>query len=162
MMPWHPWIVHFPLALSFLLPIGILVQAVLIRKNVIPPKAWIALIILQAFITGSGYLAMETGESDEKLVKTVVERHYIQQHEASGEKYVGVTVLTLALSIAVYFLAPALQFPLRLGILLLSLLACYFAFETGHRGGELVYVHGAADAFDIDNQDEPLEELGAE
>lgn len=158
MLPWHPSIVHFPLALAFLLPFGILIQTILIKKSLVPAKAWIGIILLQAVITGSGYIAMETGENDEKIVKTVMEKKYIHEHEEAAEKFVGVTVLTLALSVAVYFLSPALQFPIRLGILALSLLSCYLAYETGHRGGELVYIHGAADAYDIENSDEPLEE----
>lgn len=160
MLPWHPSIVHFPLALTFLLPFGILIQAILLKKNLVPDKAWIGIILVQMIITGTGYLAMETGENEEKIVKTVVEKKYIHEHEEAAEKYVGVTVLTLALSVAVYFLAPALQFPIRLGIFALSLLACYFAYDAGHRGGELVYVHGAADAYDIENKDEPIDEDG--
>ncbi len=158
MLPWHPFIIHFPLALTFLLPIGILLQAILIKKNLISPKAWIGIILIQMVITGTGYLAMETGEDDEKIVKTVVEKKYIHEHEEAAEKYVGVSVLTLSLSVAVYFLAPALQLPIRLGILLLSFLACYFAYDTGYRGGELVYVHGAAEAYDQENKDETLDE----
>lgn len=160
MLPWHPAIVHFPIALTFLLPFGILIFTILLKKDLMPRKAWLGMILVQMIITGSGYLAMETGEDDEKIVKTVVEKKYIHEHEEAAEKYVGVTVLTLALSVAVYFLAPALQFPIRLGILALSLLACYFAYNAAHRGGELVYVHGAADAYDLENKDEPLDEEG--
>lgn len=158
MIPWHPFIVHFPLALSFLLPLGVILVTTLIKKNLLPGRAWIGMILVQMIITGTGYLALETGEDDEKLVKEVVEKLYIQEHEIAAEKYVGVTVLTLSLSVAVYFLSPSLQFPLRIGILLLSLLAAFFAYETGRKGAALVYVHGAPDAYDLENKDEPMDE----
>lgn len=158
MIPWHPFIVHFPLALTFLLPFGLLAMTILLEKKLLPQKAWIGLIIIQMIITASGYLAMETGEDDEKIVKEVVERIHISEHEVAAEKYVGVTVLTLSLSVALYFLAPALQLPLRLGVLALSLLAAFFAYETGQLGGELVYIHGASEAYDVQNKDEPLDE----
>ena len=158
MIPWHPFIVHFPLALTFLLPFGVLGLSILLKRKLLPEKIWVGIILVQMIITGGGYLALETGEDDEKVVKEIVERAYISEHEVAAEKYVGVTVLTLSLSVAVFFIAPALQFPLRMTILALSVLASYFALETGHLGAELVYVHGAAEAYDVHNKDEPLDE----
>ena len=64
--PLHPAIVHFPIVLAVLSPViaGALVWA--IRSGRVPLRAWIGMLVLQAALVGSGWLAAETGEREEE------------------------------------------------------------------------------------------------
>jgi len=145
--PLHPIIVHFPIALTFILPILILVFAFMIKTKKMSHLAWLVIIGLQVATTASGYIALETGEDEEHVVEKVLDKKLIQAHEESAEIFVGFTVLALVLSIGIYFLRSELQFFSQLVICLVTLVSCYFAYATGHLGGELVYRHGAAQAY---------------
>lgn len=154
MIPWHPLIVHLPLALSFLLPPLVLTFALFQRKKRFPGEAWFVIVGLQILLTVSGYIALETGENDEALTKTILESRLVNEHEEAAEIFVGSTVITLVLGIAVAFLQASYVFRIQIIIFLLGLMSCYFAYDTGLKGGELVYVHGAAEAFHPEVLDE--------
>jgi uncharacterized membrane protein len=145
-MPLHPAIVHFPIALTFILPVLLLIFAWAIRAGKMSKELWPVLIGLQLLVTGTGYLALETGETDEEKVSAVVGKKIIHEHEESAEIFVGTTVITLAASIAVWFLQPGLQNKARFIVAALSLLPVFFAWNTGKRGGEIVYKHGGGSA----------------
>ncbi len=145
-MPLHPAIVHLPLALTFILPILILVFAWAIRAGKMSKELWLVMIGLQILVTGSGYLALETGETDEEKVSAVVGKKIIHEHEESAEIFVGTTVIALVASVAVWFLQPAFQDKARFIVALVSLLPIFFAWQTGHLGGEIVYKHGGGSA----------------
>lgn len=146
MLPGHPVTVHLPLALSFLLPLLVLVFTLLIKKKYFPENSWLIIVGLQVLLTASGYIALETGETDEEITKAVLQREYVNAHEEMAEIFVGSTVLALVLGVVIFFLEPRFQFPLRLAVLLLSLISSYLGYQTGSKGGELVYVYGAAEA----------------
>lgn len=146
-LPFHPIIVHFPIALSFILPVLILVFAYMIKVNKMSNQAWLIIIGLQIATTVTGYVALETGETEEHQVEKVVDKKIIHQHEEAAEIFVGSTVVALVLSVAAFFLRKELQFFVHLGIALVSLVSSYLAFNTGHSGGGLVYEHGAASAY---------------
>lgn len=146
MLPWHPISVHLPLALSFLLPFLILVFALLIKRKYFPENSWLIVVGLQMILTASGYIALETGETDEEITKTVLAREYVNAHEEAAEIFVGSTVLALVLGIVVFFLDPRFQFSLRLAVILISLISAYLGYQAGAKGGALVYIHGAAEA----------------
>lgn len=146
-VPLHPMIVHFPMALTFLLPVLIIVFAYMIKVNKMTPKAWLIIVGIQLAIVASGYVALETGETEEHTVEKVVSKDLIHDHEEAAEIFVGSTVLALVLSIGVFFIRKEFQFPIKLGIALIGLVSCYLAYKTGTLGGELVYKHGAASAY---------------
>lgn len=143
----HAFTVHFPIALSFILPILCGVFAVMIRRRKLAPNGWLVIVGLQVFVTVMGYVSLETGEIDEPLVGAILEKSLIQEHESAAELFVGATVITLMLSIGLLFMQRELQFKLQLGVMLLSLICCFLAYRTGQLGGALVYEHGAAQAF---------------
>lgn len=143
----HPSIVHFPLALTFVLPILVLVFAWMIRDNKMSPKAWGIILGLQILVTVSGYIALETGETDEDIVSKVVSKEFISEHEQVAEIFVGTTVIGLVVSIAAFFIRKEFQFLIKMVVLGIGLVSCFFGYRTGLLGGELVYKHGAASVF---------------
>ncbi len=145
--PLHPGIVHLPLALSFVLPVLIIVFAQMIRMNKMSPGAWLVIIGLQLAVTGSGYVALETGETEEHNVEKYVPKKLIHEHEEASEIFVGSSVIALVLSVAAFFIRKEFQFPIKMGIAVISLGSTYLAYSAGKLGGELVYKHGAASAY---------------
>lgn len=146
-VPFHPLVVHFPIALTFLLPVLMVVFTLMIKSYKMPPKSWLIILGLQFILVGSGYLSLKTGENEEDLVERVVSKTLIHEHEETAEVFVGVTVIALVLSVAAFFIKKEIQVPIKLGVAFISLIACFMAYKTGKLGGELVYKHGAASAY---------------
>jgi uncharacterized membrane protein len=146
-VPFHPVMVHLPIALSFILPILILVFAFMIKSQKMSHQAWLVIIGLQITATVTGYIALDSGEKEEHAVAKVMDKKHIHQHEESAEIFVGSTVLALVISIAAFFLRKPIQFYLQLGTALIALISCYLVYQTGSSGGELVYRYGAANAY---------------
>ena len=144
-------IVHFPLALTFIVPILVVIFAIMIRMNKMNPKSWLIIVGLQMVIVGTGYIALESGETEEDQVEKVVSKNLIHEHEEAAEVFVGSTVVALVLSIAAFFVRKEIGFPLKIVISLIGLVSSYLSYRTGHLGGELVYKHGAASAYVLEN-----------
>ena len=157
-VPFHAMIIHFPLALTFIMPLLILVFAFMLRSNKMSHKAWLIIIGLQIMTTVTGYIALDSGEDEEQMVEKVVNKKFIHEHEEAAEIFVGATVVALVLSIAAFFLKTELQFLAQMLVCLVSLISCYLAYNTGNLGGGLVYSHGAASAY---VKGSPLDSSGA-
>lgn len=151
-VPVHPLVVHFPIVLTFILPILIVIFAYMIKINKATPKSWLIIIGLQLAVVISGYISLETGETEEHTVEKVVSKKIIHEHEEAAEIFVGSTVLALVLSIGAFFIRKEIGFPVKLGIAGLTIVSCYLAYRTGLLGGELVYKHGAASAYTESSQ----------
>lgn len=145
-MPLHPAVVHFPLALTVLLPVLVLVFAWAIKSGKMSKELWLVIIGMQVLITGSGYLALETGETDEDKVSAIVTKKIVHEHEEAAEIFVGTTVVSLVAGIVAWFLQPAFQDKARLAVMFFSLLPLFFGWQAGKLGGEIVYRHGGASA----------------
>ncbi len=148
-VPLHPILVHFPIALSFLLPILALVFAFFIKTKKMNSSMWAIIMGLHLFTVGMGYLSLETGETEEDTVVKIVDKDLIADHEKYAEIYVGVTVLATVLSVVAFFIQANLQMYLQLANVVVLVIAAFFAYETGEHGGELVYKHGAARAYEL-------------
>jgi uncharacterized membrane protein len=146
-MPLHPFIVHLPLVISLLLPFLILAFALLIKGNKMDPKAWLIIVGLQLATTATGYIALETGETEEDAVEKIVDEHYIHEHEEAAEIFVGFSVVTLVLGVGAFFIRREFQFRLQLLVAVTSILLVWLGYRAGQLGGELVYRHGAARAY---------------
>jgi hypothetical protein len=144
--PLHPAVVHMPIALALLTPALALLAAVLIWRKRIPPRTWIALVLLQGLLVGSGWLALETGEEQEERVEEVVAERHIEAHEEGAERFQLAAVV--ALVVAATGLLPGAAGGIGRGAAVLATLAVLAAgVQVGHSGGELVYRHGAANAY---------------
>lgn len=140
--PLHPAIVHFPVVL-IVLGAAAAIVALIWRKGYLPHFA-AALLALGA--TGA-WVAVETGESDGGLLENTTPQmeSLIDAHEDWAKR-----TFTAASAAAVAAVASLLlfRFPRAARAVaaitaLAALWAGYAVYQTGHRGGALVFKHGA-------------------
>lgn len=115
-VPLHPIVVHFPIALAFILPILALLFAFFIKTQKMKSNMWLIIVGLHLFTVGAGYLALETGENEEDTVAKIVDKDLIGEHEKYAEIFVGVTVVATAVSIVTFFLQTNIQFYAQLAM----------------------------------------------
>lgn len=144
--PLHPAVVHMPIALALLIPVLALLGALAIRMKLVPRRSWVALVLAQGLLVGSGWLALETGEEQEERVEEVVAERHIEAHEEMAERFQLAAVIALA--VAATGLLPGPAGGVGRGAAVLATLAVLATgAQVGHSGGELVYRHGAASAY---------------
>ncbi len=144
----HPKIVHLPVALAVLMP---LLSAGLLAAwwaELLPRRTWLVAVLLQALLVGSGFLAIETGEIDEERVERVVAEELIDAHADAAEAFVWGAGAILLLHLAAAGLrndttARSAAAAATVG----TLLVLFLGYRVGEAGGELVYRHGAANAY---------------
>lgn len=148
-LPLHPKLVHLPIALAILMPLLAAVLSAALLRGWLPMRSWLLAIGAQALLFGSSLLAMRTGEADEDRVEPFVPEVALELHEEAAKRFTWAAGLLLLLS-----LSPLLLHRRRsaanwgavattagtLGVL-------WLGFQVGQAGGELVYRHGAANAF---------------
>lgn len=148
-LPLHPAIVHVPLGLAVLMPLLAASAALSIWKGWVDKKVWAAVVVVQALIFGGALVAKETGEEQEEIVEEVVPEAAIEEHEEEAEGFIVVAGLTLAASaVALFIPAETAVVALMGATVLLSVVVAGVGLSVGHSGGELVYVHGAAKAYE--------------
>jgi uncharacterized membrane protein len=154
--PLHPAVVHLPIALALLIPLFAVATLVAARSGWLPTRAWAFVVLLQALLVGSAWIAIETGEDEEERVERVVAERHIEAHEERAERLLwgaGGVLLVIAAGLAsgrLGALARPLGSALSFGVLAL-------AIDVGHTGGELVYRHGAASAYGPEVSSPPRE-----
>lgn len=144
--PLHPAVVHFPVVLAVLMPLVILVATVAIRRGFPARQTWGAVLALQLFLVLSSWVAMETGEKEEEKVEEVVAEQAIEAHEEAAELFIILTGVTLLVAGA-GLLSGGKGEAGRYAALVASLVVLGAGARVGHLGGELVYKHGAAQAY---------------
>lgn len=144
--PLHPAVVHFPLVLAVLLPIFALGALWAIRRGLPPVRVWAIPLALSAALTGSAWLALETGEAEEDRVEAVVGERVLHEHEEAGERFFLLAGLVLGVG-AFGLLRGSVGSAGRLLATAGSLAVLLAAVDVGSAGGELVYRHGAAQAY---------------
>jgi hypothetical protein len=140
--------VHLPLGLAFVMPALAIGFAWALWKSRVRPRAWVAIVALQAVLLGAGLVAMNTGEREEDRVEAVVPEPALEQHEAYAEQFVWATGITLAAAVLVLvFRTPAAAPGLMLATVAGTVVVAAAAIRVGHAGGQLVYVHNAGAAY---------------
>ena len=97
--PLHPAIVHMPLALAVLLPIGVLVALWAVRRSDSKRAIWAVVVGLTLLLAVSARVATGTGESQEDVVEEVVSHDAIEEHEEAGEAFFLTAVVVFAISL---------------------------------------------------------------
>lgn len=144
----HPKLVHLPIALSVLMPL--LAGALLLAwwKKWLPARSWLVVVALQALLLGSGVLALKSGESEEERVEKVVPESVLEAHEEAAEVFVGASGAVLGLMLLALILHKTkVALPLGGAATLGAVVVLGLGYQTGQAGGELVYRHGAANAY---------------
>jgi hypothetical protein len=135
-----------PIALAILIPAFAVLAILLIHKGFLPARSWALVVLGQALLLSSGWLALETGEDQEERVERVVAERHIEAHEEAAERFLVAAGIGLLASTAGLL-------PARAGALgrVVGALAAFAVLSAGvavgHSGGELVYKHGAASAY---------------
>ena len=144
--PLHPAIVHLPIAFAVLVPGFAVLGTWLIYKNILPARSWILIVFLQALIVGTGWFALETGEREEDRVERVVAEDPIESHEEAAERFLLLAGIGLLLSGA--GLLPRQGGTMgRIAGTAATIAVLAAGISVGHSGGQLVYEHGAANAY---------------
>ena len=144
--PLHPAIVHVPIALSLLIPLLAAGIAGAIHMGWLERRSWNLVLVLNLLFVGSQLLAHETGEDTAKRVEKVVEKKHIEEHAEAAEWLLWVSVGSLAVA-GGGLLRGGRGGAARTAAVVASLLALAVALRVGHLGGQLVYKHGAANAY---------------
>jgi hypothetical protein len=146
-VPLHPALVHLPIGLALAVPIIAVTLTIAIRRGALPRKAWWGVVLVQGLVVLGGTAAFKAGEHDEERVARVVGKPLIEAHEERAEAFLWTAGATLGLA-AIAVAAPAAflggAFATTVaGTIVTAALALY----AGKAGGELVYHHGAAQAY---------------
>lgn len=147
-LPLHPALVHLPLGLALVMPLVALVLTWALWSRRAPRRTWAIVVALQAVLLAGALTALRTGEAEEDRVEGIVGEAALARHEAAAEQFVWASALTLALAAAALLLKDGR--PMRAALVLTALASVIgtgLALRTGHAGGQLVYVHGAASAY---------------
>ena len=145
-MPLHPLVVHFPIVLTFLLPIFVVAALWAIRKGTTPRRAWAAPLLLAAALFASAWVAVQSGEAEEDRVERVVSERVLHGHEEAAERFLvlsGVLLVVAGVGLLPRTVGQAARLVTAVGAL--GLVAA--GAQVGHSGGTLVYRHGAAAAY---------------
>ena len=143
--PLHPAIVHIPIALAVLIPLLSACAALAIHYDALPRRVWSGVVLLCFVLVMGSWFAMETGESDEERVESVVAERYIEAHEEAAEVFMTVGVIVAVVALVGLLAGATGQFA-RMAVVVLSLGLLVSGARLGHLGGALVYEHGAAAA----------------
>lgn len=144
--PLHPAVVHFPIVFAVLLPLAALLALLAIRRGVAPLKAWAFPLALAVGLTGSAWVALQTGEAEEERVEAFVAESAIHEHEEAAERFLlfaGIVTLVGGVGL----LSGAVGTAARLVATVGTAVVLLAGVQVGRAGGELVYEHGAAQAY---------------
>lgn len=144
--PLHPAVVHIPIALMLFLPVFALAALWAIRKGAHPRKAWGIVVALLGLLLVSAWTALQTGEQQEEIVEEVVAERYLESHEDAANAFLlltGAVFVAACLGLARGRAGGAGRALGMAGTLIL--LAA--GWRVGQTGGDLVYKHGAANAY---------------
>ncbi len=145
-LPLHPLLVHLPLGLVIILPLISFWALLARRREDSPGTIWALVVVLHAVLAVSTWIAAEVGERKVHIAEQVVEQQIIARHADAGD-YLQIATL-LAFLVALVGVARGRMG--RTGRCVSTALACGMLFlgcYAGRTGGELVYQHGAADAY---------------
>lgn len=145
-LPLHPVVVHFPVVFAILAPIFAIGALVAIKRGSRPLVAWGITAVLVAALSGSSFLALETGEDQEDAVENVVPDAALDTHEDAADRFFSLSLVLLGVT-AAGFLPRRAGTAARIVATAGSLVMVVAGYQVGHSGGALVYQHNAGAAY---------------
>ncbi len=135
-IPFHPMLVHFPIALLFASVLFDIASAALTRDSLREAAQW----LLGLGLLGGIVAAIAGGQAEEAAEKAGVAEALIETHETLAYMTLGImTVLFLSrLLLRNRFSTKAL-----IAYFMMATVGLIAVSATGHTGGNLVYEHGA-------------------
>lgn len=144
--PLHPAIIHFPIVLMMLLPIVAGGALWAIRRGSNIRRAWTIPLIGAAALAASAWLSVETGQEQSERVERIVSEQPVETHEEAAELFLtlsGALLVVAAAGMIRGTLGRSARVIATVGTVGLALAGV----RVGSTGGELVYTHGAANAY---------------
>jgi len=143
----HPLFVHFPIALSIILPFFIASLLITTKNNNITNSIWTPVVIIAIFILISTIGTLITGSNGAEILKKSTISTALEKHEEIAEITAMLLFVTSLLSLVVLIFSPEKKRSLIKIILYLSLLQALLVFKSGKTGGELVHESDAPSIF---------------
>lgn len=114
----------------------------------LPRQVWWVAVALQSILVVSGIAALRSGEADEARVEQVVAESLIEAHEERAQAFV-IAAATVLAGMAAAALLESNRTAMRAAALstLGAFVVLQLGYRTGQAGGELVYTHGAVNAY---------------
>jgi uncharacterized membrane protein len=146
--PLHPAVVHFPIVLALLLPLVLAGAWIAIhRYKASPARAWFVAVAFSTALFLATWTSIRTGQAQEDTVEDVIGGgRVLHAHEEAAERLFVAAGLLLVLTPLGLLRGRAGQIG-RGATALASLVAVAVMVPVGRSGGELVYRHGAAQAY---------------
>lgn len=147
-LPLHPLVVHFPIVFSVLAPIAMGLALLSWTRGWTGRRVWFLAVALQVAVFLGGLAAENSGEQDEEIAEKAVSHDLIHEHEEAAEKFVAAAGVVFLLSLAGAFIPAAGMARIAMGASIVgALVTTGIVFRVGELGGELVYKHGAGQAW---------------
>ena len=158
----HAKVVHIPIALGVLMPLISGAFLVAWWRKWLPIRSWFAVVALQAILLGSGFVALQTGDSEEDRIERVVPQHAIDKHEETAKVFVLASGGVLGLMLLAWALRRSKNgLPAATLATLGTVAVLALGYRTGQAGGELVYRYNAASVYANSNPRTALPGAGA-
>ena len=136
----HPFFIHFPMALGFLVPMLVIWALVQFKKNEASANVlWTTVVVPFVIMAVFTVLAVITGESSHEVLEKYMDEKPIEAHEELAEVYAGLLYATAGLSLFIYLFKGQRRFYFMAGILALSIVLAGMGAATGKKGGEIVH-----------------------
>lgn len=146
-LPLHPRLVHLPLGLGVALPMAAGAVAFFEPRGALAPDAWTLIVGLQALLVVSMLGALRSGELARTRVKPLVPEDVLCGHRRASRVYFLSSLLTLGAMVATALLSGPARVYAAWASVALGLVALVLGARAGRSGGELVFSHGAAQAY---------------
>lgn len=142
--PFHPQLVHLPVALGLLAPLLALAVLLGLRRAPERWRLWALVIVFQLLTSVTAWIALSSGEADARRIEAKPElRTALAEHRAAGERYFVLSLGAVVLSVLAYKPAPRSGL-LRKATVALQFLLAALLLETAYRGTYLAHTLGAA------------------
>jgi len=152
----HPLLIHFPLALTFILPFIVIYTIYLEKfKEQDKNQIWYFTIFIMFVISLFSLLSVFTGEMGEEILEKFIPEKHIENHEELGELFAIVNYILMAISIIVLFIPKKVRIFVMIAFLILNLTSVILAIKVGSSGGSLIYEHNAANYLIKNKKDLP-------